>query len=111
MVQLDWQRTVVSPRAIKCLRSLLAKTGSAKERFVSFKALEVPRMAPLTAGWRVIYDIKGAGKVARVMSDILLLGRARTEVSLTTTALLASAPVVAQLELQLAARLAARIRG
>ena len=111
MVQLDWQRTVVSPLALECLRAALEKTGSAKERFVSFTALEVPRMAPLTAGWRVVYDIKGPSAVARVMSDIILFGRARTELSLTTTALLASAPVVSQLELRLAARLAARIRG
>jgi hypothetical protein len=110
MVQLDWQRTVTSPRALQCLRSILAKPGSAKEKFVSFKALALPRIAPLTAAWRVIYDIKGPSTIARVMSDIILVGRGRTEVSLTTTALLASAPTVAPLELQLAARLAARIR-
>jgi hypothetical protein len=110
MVQLDWQRTVTSPRALQCLRSILAKPGSAKEKFVSFKALALPRIAPFTAAWRVIYDIKQPSAVARVMSDIILVGRGRTEVSLTTTALLASAPTVAPLELQLAAKLAARIR-
>jgi hypothetical protein len=110
MVQLDWQRTVTSPRALKCVRSILTKPASAKEKFVSFKALALPRIAPLTAAWRVIYDIKGPTSVVRVMSDILLVGRGRTEVSLTTTALLASAPTVAPLELQLVTKLAARIR-
>lgn len=110
MVQLDWQRTVTSPRALGCLRSILSKPGSKKATFISFKPLALPRIALFTAAWRVIFDIKGSSGVVRVMTDIILVGRGRTEVSLTTTALLASAPTVAPLELQLAARLTARIR-
>jgi len=110
MVQLDWQRTVTSPRALRCLRSFLARPRSAKVAFVSFKPLALPRIALLTAAWRVVYAVKGANGVVRVMTDIILAGHGRTEVTLTTTALLASAPVVAPLELQLVARLVGRIR-
>jgi hypothetical protein len=110
MVQLDWQRTVTSPRMLACLRTSFAKSGSATTKFVSFKPVAVPRLAVFSSAWRILWDVKGASGVVRVMTDIVLVGRGRTEVTLSTTARLADASLVVPLELRLAATLAARIR-
>jgi hypothetical protein len=111
MVRLDWQRTVVAPQMLSCMRSALAKKfGSGTTRFVSARWVPFPRLATYTRALRVVLDVESAGGTVPVVLDTVLAGRGRTEVTLTTTAPLVAATAVRAAEIRLARLLVARIR-
>ncbi len=110
MVRLDWQRTVLDPKALPCLRSGLAKQLGASARLVSLGRVPFPRVATYTRAYRALLDVKTTSATVLVMVDVLLVGRGRTETTLTTTAPAASAAQVAAAEVRLAKLLVPRIR-
>lgn len=111
MVALDWQRTVDAPQVLPCMRAVLAGTAKPPERLVSFERIGFPHIAQYARGYRAIVDVTtSAGATVSVIVDTVLLGRASTEISLTTTAPYADKTVVSAAELRLAEILVSRVR-
>lgn len=111
MVLLDWQRTVVAPQMLPCMRSALAKKfSSGTTRFVSANWIAFPRLATYTRALRVVLDVANPGGTVPVVLDTVLVGRGRTEVTLATTAPLVAATAVRVAEIRLARLLVNRIR-
>jgi hypothetical protein len=110
MVRLDWQRSVLAPQVLPCLRSGLAKKLGGSRRFVSFEQIGFPKLATYSHRYRALVDVDTASGTLRVMVDIVLIGRGRTEITLTSTSLYSARSAVEAAELDLARRLAARVR-
>lgn len=110
MVRLDWKRSVLAPKVLPCLRRGLARALPTTETLVSFRRTSFPRVSTYARANRALIDVKTANGTVRVMVDIALIGRGRTEITLITTAPLAAARVVEAAEIRLARRLAARIQ-
>ncbi len=110
MVTLDWQRTIETPGLVPCLRSHLGKSLGASATVVSFAKATFPQVATYTAAFRAIVAVHAAGRTVRVLVDIVVFGRGRTELTLTTTAPAAAASLLAPTELRLARLLVARAR-
>ena len=104
MVRLDWNRNVVNPAAISCLRTFFVQNLVADQHFVSLTRIPVPHFATYTAGYRALVDQNGV----RNMIDVLFVGRDRTELTFETSAPYADHTKVEQSELRLAKRLIAR---
>ncbi len=109
MVGLDWQRTVLAPQVLPCLKSNLAKHLSATERLVSVRQIPFPALAPYTRAYRTIVDVKSGSATARIFVDVVLLGRKSTEITLTTTAPMLAEPAVRGAEQRLARILVSRV--
>jgi len=86
MVARDWQRTVVDPRAIACLRTTLAKGLTSRERLVSFKRAAFSRLARYSRLYRAVIEVRAQGQKVRVLADFVLVGRRRTELTLSVAA-------------------------
>jgi len=108
MVRLDWQRTVLAPQVLPCLRHNLAKQLTATERLVSVHRLAFPAIAPYTRAYRTTVDVRSAAGTARIFVDLVVLGRRSTEITLTTTAPMVAEPAVRGAEVRLARILVAR---
>jgi hypothetical protein len=110
MVQLDWQRTVLAPQLLPCLRIGLAKSGGASTRIVSVRRIAFPHVAQYTDAFRLLAEVQTAAAPVRVFVDVVVLGRGRTEITLTTTAPLLADATVRPAEARLARLLVARVR-
>jgi len=110
MVKLDWQRSVLSPQLLPCLRTGLAQAVGPSAKIVSVQRVAFPQLAPYAAAFRVVMDITASSSTLRVMSDIVVVGRGRTEITLTTTAPFAARATVWPVEIRLARLLLTRVR-
>ena len=110
MVAHDWQRTVASPKAFACIRSMLAKSLPAGERLASFSRQPFPKLASYTAAYRALVDVSLSGQHALVVADIVLVGRSRTELTLSVEAPAAARASLPTAEQRLARILLARVR-
>jgi len=104
MVRLDWQRNVLDPNALPCLRTFFVKNLVGDQHLVSLSRLSLPRIATYTAGYRALVDQSGV----RTVIDVLFVGRNRTEITLETSAPYSSVKQVDRAELRLAHLLVAR---
>lgn len=110
MVARDWQRTVVDPRAIACLRTTLARQLTSAERLVSFKRVAFPRLARYSRLYRAVIEVRANGQKVRVFADFVLTGRRRTELTLSVTAPAAIQGSVSRSEVKWARAMLARAR-
>jgi hypothetical protein len=110
MVELDWQRTVVAPQVTPCLREGLAKQVGSSGKLVSFGRVAFPSYAPHTRAYRAVIEVTGAGGPVRVDTDVIVLGKQRTEITLSLVGASANRSVNRRAELVLARKLAARVR-
>lgn len=110
MVALDWRRTVASPKAFACVRSMLAKSLPAGQRLVSFAKQPFAKLAPYTAAYRALVDVSASGQHVLVVADIVLVGRSRTELSLSVEAPAAARSSLPAAEQRLAKALLGRVR-
>jgi hypothetical protein len=110
MVALDWRRTVTSPKAFSCLRTMLAKSLPAGQRLVLFQKQPFPKLAQYTAAYRALVEVSAGGRHVRVVADIVLVGRSRTELSLSVGAPAAAGSSLPAAEVRLAKALLARVR-
>jgi hypothetical protein len=110
MVALDWRRTVTAPKAFACVRTTLAKSLPAGQRLVSFQKQPFPKLAQYTAAYRALIDVSAGGQHVVVVADIVLVGRSRTELSLSVEAPAAARSSLPAAELHLAKALLARAR-
>jgi O-acetyl-ADP-ribose deacetylase (regulator of RNase III) len=108
MVKLDWQRTGEAADAQACLRENFQKQATAAARFVSFAKVAFPAVATYTLAFRAVFDYTQGTNTVPVAVDLVFVGRGHTEITLTTTAPLATGPAVKTLEIRLARALAAR---
>jgi hypothetical protein len=108
MVGADWRRSV-RPAALGCLKDLFTRELGAKAKIVSATRTGVSPIARYTANFRVIFDVTSGAQTVRIFVDVLLVGKARAELTLTTIApYVAHVPVQAA-ELRLARLVAARL--
>jgi hypothetical protein len=112
MVKLDWQRTVIAPQILPCLRIAVAKSAGTSAHVTSIRRTAFPRVATFTSAIRILLDVKTSGSTTpvTVFVDVVLVGRGRTEITLTTTAPLLASTAVRAAEIRLARILAARVR-
>jgi hypothetical protein len=110
MVSLDWRRELLAPGAIPCLRRHLGKNLGSSAKVLSFVKAPFPRLARYTAAFRARVDVAVLGKTAHLIVDSVLIGRSRTEISLTTVAPAAARSAVAAAERRLARRIVGRAR-
>jgi hypothetical protein len=110
MVARDWQRTVLDPRAFKCLRYTLAKQLTKQERIVSFSKLGFPHLARFTNAYRIEIEVRAQAQKVRLTSDLIVIGRGRTELTLSVTAPTVAEKNLVKAELELARAMVARVR-
>jgi hypothetical protein len=110
MVGLDWQRSVLAPQVVPCLRAGIAKQLGSTGRLVSFRRVGFPRIATYARKYRALVDVNTAAAPVRIMVDVVMVGRGRTEITLTTSASYAASATVSPAELRLAILLVSRIR-
>jgi hypothetical protein len=110
MVKLDWQRSVLAPGLLPCLRAYLAKSAPANAKVRGIQKLAFPRVAPYTAAYRLVLDVTSAGTTASMLLDLVLVGRGRTEITLTTVAPYGARAPIKAAEERLARLVASRIR-
>ena len=111
MVARDWQRTVVDPRAFACIRHAATTGLSANERLVSFRRIPFPSIATYARAYRAVVEVRGSVGTARVLLDLVLVGRGRAEVTLTIAAPTSVADAVKRADVRYAKKIVARIRG
>jgi hypothetical protein len=109
MVDKDWRRSIV-PAAVPCLRAKLTQGLGGRAKVLSFRRIGFPQVTAHTAAFRGIVAVSALGQTVRVLLDVVLVGKGRTEISLDATAPAATARVVSAAERRLARRLAARAR-
>jgi hypothetical protein len=110
MVARDWSRSVVDPRAMACMRHLLATELKPGQRLVSFRRLAFPRLAAYSAAYRMLIEVRAQGQRVLVLADEVLIGRNRTELTLALAAPAALKASISQAEIRLARRLLSRVR-
>ena len=110
MVARDWERTVADPRAVACLRGAITKGLTSSERLVSFRRLAFPRLATYSTAYRALIDVSVQGTDARVLADLVLVGKSRTEVTLMLAAPAAAGASISAADVRLARGLLARVR-
>lgn len=108
MVQADWARTVLAPPAIPCLRSHLLEELGKGVTFVGFRRVLFPAVATMSRAYVLLVDVKTATGKVRVAVEVVVIGRGRTELTITSTAPNAAQKIVAQADAQLARTLVAR---
>jgi hypothetical protein len=108
MVALDWQRHLGSAGLIPCLRTAFQTAAKGTSvQFVSVSPLDVPQIGTHSSGYRIVLKRRSTG--VQVMSDVVLVTRGRTEVTVGTTSVLAAASYVQAAEIHVAQLLAGRI--
>lgn len=108
MVKLDWQRTVAHPSLVPCFRQEFGTEPSMK--LVSIKRISLPKLAPLSRRYRILIDLTQQGETVRLLSDLILIGKGRMEISLLTIAPYADRQEVQAAEVRLARALVARAK-
>ena len=73
MVRLDWQRSVLVPQAIPCVRNALVKELGASARLVSFRRIAFPQVADTSRAYRALADVKTSAGPVRILYDIVLV--------------------------------------
>ena len=106
MVKLDWQRSVTRPGYLTCLvRKQFAEAGT---KIISLKQIPFPNLTPLTRRYRLLVDYTTQARSVRVMFDLILIGKGRTELTLTAVAPYAARAAVEATQLRIARKLVAR---
>jgi hypothetical protein len=110
MVRLDWKRSVLDPHVVPCLRQVFAKALPPNTKVVSVRRVSFPVLATYSRAYRLVADITTGTTKVRMFSDIVLVGRGRTEVTLTVTAPYVGVQSVQAAEVRLASLMLARVR-
>lgn len=111
MVRLDWQRTILAPQVVPCLRKSFQKQLGSSAKLASIRRIAFPHMAQYATAFRMIIDVKTGGGTVPVESDFVALGRGRNEISLSLFGPRAAKAVLQKAELKLARLVVARMRG
>jgi hypothetical protein len=85
MVRADWQRTIVPPAVLPCLRTTFTSHLQKGERLVSFARVSFPKVGATTAAFRGVIDVRAQGRVRQLAIEIVLFTTGRATLDLTTT--------------------------
>ena len=110
MVARDWRRTVADPRALACLRHTVVAELRANQRLVSFRKIAFPPVARYAAAYRSLIAVQAQGRSVLVAVDVVVVGRSRTELTLTVAVPAAARGSISRAEVRLARLLLARAR-
>jgi len=110
MVALDWRRSVLAPGTVACLRRTIDKGLGSTAKVVSFAKLPFPRLSTYTALFRGVISVEAQGQTVRVLTDIVLVGRSRTELTLTIAGPATAKSGISAAERRLARALISRAR-
>jgi hypothetical protein len=111
MVRLDWQRTAVAPRAIRCHRRDVAKTIGQNGRLVSFGRIPFPHLTRYAVEYRAVVDVPaGNTDAGRWLVDAVLFGGGRVEMGLDIIARIDARAATTKLERRLARTMVSRAR-
>lgn len=108
MVALDWRRSVLVPGAVPCLRREMSNGLGSSAKLVSFRKLPFPHVSTYTALFRGVISAKAAGQNVRILADILLFGRSRTEITLNVAGPATAKSAISAAERRLARALISR---
>jgi hypothetical protein len=106
MVRLDWQRTIKAPGTVPCWRSYLIKAFGSGAKLVYFAPIAFPHISTYAAAFLMLADVSAV----RVMSELVAVGRGRTEITLLAVAPAATQATVLATTERLARILVARAR-
>jgi hypothetical protein len=110
MVALDWRRSVLVPGAVPCLRKTTQKQLGSNATVVSFAKLPFPHLAPYAALFRGVIRVQAQGQTVHLLSDLVLVGRNRTELTLSVVGPAQAKKQISAAEHRLARTLIARAR-
>lgn len=110
MVRLDWRRSVVPRAAVPCLRRTLANGLPAGARIVSFARVPFPHVGTRSARFRGVIRIDVLGRTTRLVTDIVITFRSRTEITLDAAGPASAARSISATEARLARALVSRVR-
>jgi hypothetical protein len=110
MVRRDWQRTVLAPQVLPCLRQGLTKALGSNAKLVSFGRIAFPQVATLTRAFRLVAKVKTSLGSIPVEIDTVALGGGRNELTLTLSGPKAARSSLTRMERRLARLLAHRMR-
>lgn len=110
MVKLDWQRTVLDPRAVACLKTQLQKRFNGSVKFVSFRRVAFPHVGTYSRAYVTLLDVTANGNTVRIASEDVLVGSKRTELTLTSTTPQGAQAAVHTVDVRLAKILLARAK-
>jgi hypothetical protein len=88
----------------------LAKQLPSSEHLVSFGRRAFPRLAKYEAAYRMLVKVQAQGQSVLVVIDIVLVGRSRTELTLTTSAPAGARTAITAAEVRVARALLSRVR-
>jgi hypothetical protein len=86
MVRRDWQRTVLAPQVLACLRQGLEKVIGSSGKVTSIRRVAFPHVATRTMAFRFLAKINSGDRLVPFESDIVALGAGRNELSLVLSA-------------------------
>ena len=110
MVRLDWRRSVVPGAAVPCLRRTLANGLPPSARIVSFAKVPFPSVGTRSSRFRGLIRIDVFGRTTRLVTDIVITYRSRTEITLNAAGPASAARSIAAAEARLARVLVSRVR-
>jgi hypothetical protein len=110
MVALDWRRSVLAPGVVPCLRRTIGNGLGPSAKVVSFAKLPFPHLATYTALFRGVISVQAQGKTVRVLTDLVVVGRSRTELTLTIAGPASAKNAISAAERRLAQALITRAR-
>lgn len=113
MWQLDWQRTVVHPGVVPCVKRHFAAESEPGFRLVSLTRTPFPRIAGNAAvRLRFVFEVTpdAGGDPVRVLMDGIAFGKGRTGISLTFTVPYSARAAAHAAEVRVARTLASRIQ-
>jgi hypothetical protein len=110
MVALDWRRSVLVSGAVPCLRREMSNGLGSSAKLVSFRKLPFPHVSTYTALFRGVISAQAGGQNVRILADILLFGRSRTEITLNVAGPAGAKSAISAAERRLARTLISRAR-
>ena len=110
MVRLDWRRSVVPRAAVPCLRRTLAQSLPPGATIVSFARVPFPSVGTGSSRFRGIVRIDVLGRTTRLVTDIVITYRSRTEITLNAAGPASATRPISAAEARLARALVSRAR-
>ena len=110
MVRLDWRRSVVPRAAVPCLRRTLAQSLPPGATIVSFARAPFPRAGTRSSRFRGVVRIAVLGRTTRLVTDIVITYRSRTEITLDAAGPASAVRPISAAEARLARVLVSRAR-
>jgi hypothetical protein len=110
MVRRDWQRTILAPQVMPCLRQGFTKALGAHAKLVSFRQVAFPHIASLTRAFRLVANVATQFGPVPLEIDFVAMGSGRNELTLTLSGPTVARSTLHATEVRLARLLAGRAR-